>query len=146
MVGVSLAMVPSIWSDFAERIEHTRSGKELRQNNRFAFAAIQQIERHAAASKPLQQSRNLRILRGPVALERDDAALSKGLAHRLAVEGDPFVDQTGDTPGSSQIDKDGLPCCFERREPLRGERLVGELSLQCRIRDPAAGRWQRRGE
>src|SRR5262249_56185497 len=89
----------------------------------------EQIEGEAAARELLQKSRDFRVLSGPVSLERNNAACRKGLTHRLAIEGDAFVDQAGDAPGGRQIDKDGLPGRLESRQPLRGERLVGEFPL-----------------
>src|SRR4029077_14459098 len=145
MAGRSLGMIPSIRSDFAERVEHTRCGKELRQDNGFTLAAIEQIERDAAASEPLQQSGDFRILRRPIAFERNKAAGGKSLAHRLAVESDPLVYQTGDAPGGRQIDKDGLSRNLERRKTFGGERLVGKRALSCRVRHCLTGRRQRRG-
>src|SRR5262249_14131199 len=99
MVGASLPMIPSIRSDFRERVEHTGGGKDLRQDNGFAPSALEPLKRDACAAELLQQRRDFRILCGPIAFERDNAALGKGLAHRLAVERDPFVDQAGDAPG-----------------------------------------------
>src|SRR6266436_7406501 len=85
-------------SDFAECIEHARRGENLRQDNRFTLAAVEEIERDAAADELLEESGDLGVLAGPIAFERNDATRGEGMAHRVAVEGDPFIDQAGDAP------------------------------------------------
>src|ERR1700682_506238 len=82
--------------DFSTCCERARRGQTLWQKRRRAGLVIQQVERHAAAPELLQEGGNFGVLPCPVALQRDDAALGKGAAHRLAVEGCVLVDQTGD--------------------------------------------------
>src|SRR6516162_8372613 len=120
---------PMSASTLSERVEHARRGQKLRQHDWLALAGIEEVERDATAAELLQEFGNFRILAGPVALERHDTAGGKGFAHRLAVEGEALVDQTGDAPGSGQIDENGLTLCLQNRKPLRGERLVAQSAL-----------------
>src|SRR6516162_9651715 len=129
-------------STLPERVEHARRGQDLRQQHGFALAGVEQIERHAAAAELLQELGDFGVLIGPVALERNDAAFGESLAHGRAVECDALVDQTGDAPGSGQVDKDRLALGLEGRQPLRSEILVVEAVPRrsvCRWRLPIAG-------
>src|SRR6202048_4221134 len=112
-------------STLPDGVEHTRRGQDLRQHDGLApSAGVEQIERNPAAPELLQKLSDFRVLTRPVTLEGNDAALSEGLADGTAVEGDPFIDQAGDAPGSRQIDKNRLACGFQSGEPLRRKRLV----------------------
>src|SRR5271163_113449 len=112
-------------STLANRVEHTRRGQNLRQHDGLASSAgVEQIERDAAAAELLQEFGDFWVLARPVTLEGYDAALGEGLAHGAAVEGNPFIDQTGDAPGGGQIDKNRLTRGFQSGEPVCRKGLV----------------------